>query len=749
MQKGPQLDRYNLFFADNGRGKTTLCAVLRSLQTGECKHIIERTTIAPNPLSPEIKISFDDKDVCYKEQQWSDTASNIRIFDINFVTRNVYAGEHVNRDHRVNLLQVIIGEEGVRLNKTITTLTEDISAKTADIKRVEDTIRQNLRKRLQLNDFLNLEECIDIDDSIKVKRIELEAAEQAEQIEKQSDLIRLNVPSLPENFELILSKVLFDVSTDAKARVEEQIRSHEMHDRGQAWVSEGLDYIRDYTCPFCKQSIKGSSLIEAYNQFFSDSYTSLIKDIDQLEGKVRNVFGEVTIAKLDAIFAKNRENLQFWKSFVTLEVNEVDFENEIARRARKLHNATLVLIESKRKNPLGEISLSSEFQTARKEYQKAADILKSYNNEIVALNDAIVERKEQTKLVSLADIKKEIGDFELRKLRYSDEMKSLCDKYQLLDSEKRILQNDKDNAKQALDNYVDEIINTYQDTLNEFLFDLGADFSITNSGKKYFGKEPATVYKVVLNDQPNQPIDLGDSSTPLGKPSFRTTLSAGDKSCLALAFFLAQIKLDAEKEKRILVFDDPFSSLDLFRRRCTADFLVKYGKECAQLLLFSHDPYFLNLVRSKLHGNQLHLLKLHRGNNNETGISPWDIDEEIQSSYFKDYMALSSYLENGAGDSSLDDIARKVRPLLEDYLRYRFPSQFPKKETLGIMIKKIREEFSDTHPMRPYLSKLDSINCFSIPRQHGENSERTLNERIEDNDLRTVVRDTMNIIGGA
>ena len=38
-QKGPALGRYNLFFAENGRGKTTLCAVLRSLQTGEHEHI--------------------------------------------------------------------------------------------------------------------------------------------------------------------------------------------------------------------------------------------------------------------------------------------------------------------------------------------------------------------------------------------------------------------------------------------------------------------------------------------------------------------------------------------------------------------------------------------------------------------------------------------------------------------------------------------------------------------------------------
>ncbi len=43
--------RYTLIFAENGRGKTTLCAILRSLQLGEAAHIIGRTLQA-SPLSP-------------------------------------------------------------------------------------------------------------------------------------------------------------------------------------------------------------------------------------------------------------------------------------------------------------------------------------------------------------------------------------------------------------------------------------------------------------------------------------------------------------------------------------------------------------------------------------------------------------------------------------------------------------------------------------------------------------------------
>lgn len=53
-----ELNRYSLFFAENGRGKTTLCAILRSLQSGEPTHVIGRTTLG-SPDAPEIKILLD------------------------------------------------------------------------------------------------------------------------------------------------------------------------------------------------------------------------------------------------------------------------------------------------------------------------------------------------------------------------------------------------------------------------------------------------------------------------------------------------------------------------------------------------------------------------------------------------------------------------------------------------------------------------------------------------------------------
>ena len=104
-------------------------------------------------------------------------------------------------------------------------------------------------------------------------------------------------------------------------------------------------------------------------------------------------------------------------------------------------------------------------------------------------------------------------------------------------------------------------------------------------------------YQLVIN---KTAIDLGDGRTPGHRPSFKNTLSAGDRSTLALAFFLANLKgLDPEPATRIVVFDDPFNSQDAFRRLRTIHAIKKVGLDCAQVLVMSHDAGFLRQVWKK------------------------------------------------------------------------------------------------------------------------------------------------------
>ena len=80
-----------LIYAENGRGKTTLAAILRSLASGEALPITERRRLgAAHP--PEVIIACANATQVARFQNgvWSDTCPDVLVFDDVFVDRNVY-----------------------------------------------------------------------------------------------------------------------------------------------------------------------------------------------------------------------------------------------------------------------------------------------------------------------------------------------------------------------------------------------------------------------------------------------------------------------------------------------------------------------------------------------------------------------------------------------------------------------------------------------------------------------------------
>src|SRR4051812_36935887 len=76
-----QLRRANLIFGENGRGKSTLAAIMRSLQTGEGNHILERVTL--NRVgTPEVHLILEsNKQARFKDGKWDCSPAAIEIFD--------------------------------------------------------------------------------------------------------------------------------------------------------------------------------------------------------------------------------------------------------------------------------------------------------------------------------------------------------------------------------------------------------------------------------------------------------------------------------------------------------------------------------------------------------------------------------------------------------------------------------------------------------------------------------------------
>jgi wobble nucleotide-excising tRNase len=107
------LRRYTLIFAENGRGKTTLCAILRSLFTNTPALIIGRRTLGLAG-EPAVHLLTAGGPIWFRNGAWTANFPDIAVFDETHVAENVYAGDAVETEHRRNLYRVIIRRAGRR-----------------------------------------------------------------------------------------------------------------------------------------------------------------------------------------------------------------------------------------------------------------------------------------------------------------------------------------------------------------------------------------------------------------------------------------------------------------------------------------------------------------------------------------------------------------------------------------------------------------------------------------------------------
>ena len=307
-----ELKHYNLIFAENGRGKTTLCAVLRSLQSGEPAHVLGRTALGADN-APEIKVLLNGRTATFSKGAWSTTVPQLAIFDSTFVSENIYSGDAVGLYHKRNLYRVIVGKQGVDLARQIEDLDEANRSKSAEIRDRRAVVQALVPRDLVFEDFLTLQEDPAIEAKISNKKRELQAVKEADQIKNRAALSELALPVFPAGFETLLGKTIEGIATDAERHVAEQIKAHAMHDCSETWLSEDLAYIRDNACPFCGQALdSAAALMAAYSAYFSEIYNALRTEIATLRQEVEDGFGDREIARIERLLDQNAAGVEFW-----------------------------------------------------------------------------------------------------------------------------------------------------------------------------------------------------------------------------------------------------------------------------------------------------------------------------------------------------------------------------------------------------------------------------------------------------
>ena len=413
------------------------------------------------------------------------------------------------------------------------------------------------------------------------------------------------------------------------------------------WVNEGRNYIsEDEICPFCQQTTISENFKNQLEDFFDESF---LQDMT----KVKTLSEEYTLR------CQNLQNL--------LEQMELQQkgnpESKLNIEQFSVFLKTLIsqfitnkqLLGNKKKEP----SRSLELVSTKEQLESIQNIIVESNKDIKGHNDIVNDYTNQRNNLLKAIWKYLIEGHRATIETFIRKQEGLERGIQALQQQHRVLQGKyvEINKKIREANKNVTSVQPSVDEINRILKSYGfINFEIVPSKK-----------------EPNQyQIQREDGTTA------ESTLSEGETTFITFLYYLqlakGSTKEDSITEDRILIIDDPISSLDsnvLFVVSSLIKEIVKNVKgdkgNIKQLLLLTHNVYFhkeVSFVDGRTPKNGDTHYWIIRKNKNISSIQNFGMENPIHSSYELLWKELSSSSKNSG-----ITIQNTMRRIIENYFK--------------------------------------------------------------------------------
>lgn len=572
------LQKVNYFFGGNGSGKTTIGKIIKD------------------------ESNFPICQVVYSSQNYK---PKILVYNEDFVRENFYASENIPGIYTIgegakeieeklkekNKKLETINTELDNLNKTKKDKEEDKSKKWEDIKescwsniyqKYQNVFSEifagyrNSREKFAQNIFEQRDNTSEIKTEEELKdRYKLLFNKDISQIAFLKELeenILGNLSSIETNT-ILKTKIIGKGDIDI-AKMIHKLQNHD-------WVRKGKEYLEKnyvetngaYICPFCQQKTP-DDFRQKLEEYFDEAYEQQINDL----------------MKLLEDYAAAKENIvKYFKELNNIQANEY-FEKEkeniknIIQLVEKTLDANIQKIKSKIEKP----SIEIELNPINESLLKIKNIVEEINVNINKHN-TLVSNKENEKNILTSEIWK----------FFYNEIKTQINQYSKS-------QNDIDEALNDITNKVQENTLTLEAIKNE----------ISDLEKQIKSVKPTVENINRLLDKFNfqgfrlKPTDdrkyykiIRDNDE-----SAKETLSEGERNFIVFLYFYSLINgvLNPDEninEPKIIVFDDPVSSLDsdvLFIVATLIKSIIKEGRQnknnIQQVFLLTHNAYFFKEV---------------------------------------------------------------------------------------------------------------------------------------------------------
>lgn len=677
------LARLVLIYAENGRGKTTLAAVLRSLATGDPVPIIERHRLAATD-PPHVVLECDGgpPDAMFQSGAWNRTLPNLVVFDDVFVDQNVYSGLAVEAGHRQNLHELVLGARGVALSRRFQDLVGRIEEHNRALRDKAQAIPDTERGGLSVDIFCTLEARPEIEREIQETERALAAAREQEPVRNTPLFEALTLPAFDLNaIDRVLAEDLPALDAAAAARVQEHVAT--LGVGGEQWIGEGMQRLSEpepgasaVVCPFCAQNLDGSPVIAHYRAYFSEAYTGLKRRINETLDRVQRVHGGEIAAGFERAVRVAGERRQFWSRFCGVPDVEVDTA-AIVRDWSAAREAIVAALRRKQAAPLEAMALEEMARNAVSAYETHRHQIEELSAALIGANEAIAVVKEQAAGANAQAIAENLSRLRTAKARHTPEMAALCDEYLAERAAKARTEEERDRARHELDDYRTNVFPGYETAVNLYLQRFNVGFRLDSVTSTNTRGGPACTYNVVIN---NTPVPVAGGTATPGEPSFRNTLSSGDRNTLALAFFFASLDQDPGLANKVVVIDDPISSLDDHRSLTTVQQTRGIAERAGQVIVLSHNKLFLCRIWEGANPSRRNALEVVRHGEGST-IQNWDVGQDSVTEHDRRHALLRDYLADGTPNQR--EVASAIRPVLESFLRVACPEHFPPGTLLG------------------------------------------------------------------
>lgn len=546
-----------------------------------------------------------------------------------------------------------IKENGIRKKTSL----ENISQRNQEL---EDEYKENawvdIYKKYE-NDFKEAFRGVMQKESFKTKILDeaknnTSALKTYDELKGKAETILGKTPTTIQPISTIDFAKILEIETDAiwqkkiigKADVEiaKLIQKLNLND----WVNEGRNYLQeDETCPFCQQQTISNDFRKQLESYFDESFTNDTKHVKDITEEYNRL-------------AQNLNNLLQGIESAEKSNTETKLDTETFSAYLKTLSSQFISNRELLNNKLKEPSRSIDLISVKEQLENISQLITDANAAI-AVHNLIVsnyttERSDLIKSIwkyLTEENKTKIQTFNKKADGLQRGITALTRQYQQLQADWKALDKTIKDANKNVTSVQPSV-----DEINQTL----KSYGFTN-----FEIVPSTSHKN------HYQIQREDGTIA------ESTLSEGEITFITFLYFLQLAKGSTQQEtiteERILVVDDPISSLDsnvLFVVSSLLKEIIKAIKKgegnIKQLLLLTHNVYFHKEVsfidgRTTVNGDTFYWIL--RRNNKISEIQTFGMKNPIHSSYELLWQELKMKSNSGI---TIQNIMRRI---IENYFK--------------------------------------------------------------------------------